>query len=338
VNSSARACRAARARATVIAEVHMKLPVQTWFDRSTSRARDWPIKRLRAQKAGTRVSVVLPALDEEATVGRVVGMVRRLAEDTGLVDEVVVMDSGSRDATAEVAEAAGAIVHHRDDVLPGTGSRAGKGEVLWKSLAVTTGDVIVFVDADLLDPQPQLVTGLLGPLLHDPGVELVKGCYDRPLKGSGETSGGRVTELVARPLLSAFFPELAGVVQPLAGEYAGRRRLFEAIPFCGGYGVEIAMLIDTLGLRGIGAIAQVDLGRRQHDHQDTAALGRMAAQVAHVVHRRAGVAELDDAPSITQFARDGYGHYAPITHAVDVAERPPMLSVDGYRGRTAKVS
>ncbi|WP_328294009.1 glucosyl-3-phosphoglycerate synthase [Kineococcus sp. NBC_00420] len=315
----------------------MKLPVQTWFDRSTSRARDWPIDRLRAQKAGTRVSVVLPALDEEATVGRVVRMVHRLAHDTGLVDEIIVMDSGSTDDTARVATEAGATVHHRDEVLPEVGSRPGKGEVLWKSLAVTTGDVVVFVDADLVDPQPQLVTGLLGPLLTDPTVELVKGCYDRPLEGAGSTSGGRVTELVARPLISRFYPDLAGMVQPLAGEYAGRRRLLEAIPFCGGYGVEIAMLIDTLELRGLPAIAQVDLGRRQHSHQDTAALGRMATQITHVVHQRAS-GERSDAPSITQFARDGYGHYAPVTHVLDTAERPPMNTVAGYARRTAKVS
>jgi glucosyl-3-phosphoglycerate synthase len=315
----------------------MKLPVQAWFDRSTSRARDWPLDLLRAHKSGTRVSVVLPALNEEPTVGRVVRMVRRLAEQTGLVDEVVVMDSGSTDATAEVAEAAGAVVHHRDAVLPELGSRPGKGEVLWKSLAVTTGDVIVFVDADLLDPQPQLVTGLLGPLLRDPGVELVKGCYDRPLKGAGQASGGRVTELVARPLINQFFPELAGVIQPLAGEYAGRRRLLEDIPFCGGYGVEIAMLIDTLRRSGLGAIAQVDLGRRQHSHQDTAALGRMAAQISHVLHERALGPSGRDA-SLTQFVRDGYGHYAPVTHALDVSERPPMLTVEGYRLRDAKES
>lgn len=315
----------------------MKLPVQTWFDRSTSRARDWPIDRLRAQKAGTRVSVVLPALDEEATVGRVVRMVHRLAHDTGLVDEIVVMDSGSTDDTARVATEAGATVHHRDEVLPEVGSRPGKGEVLWKSLAVTTGDVVVFVDADLVDPQPQLVTGLLGPLLTDPTVELVKGCYDRPLEGAGSTSGGRVTELVARPLISRFYPDLAGMVQPLAGEYAGRRRLLEAIPFCGGYGVEIAMLIDTLELRGLPAIAQVDLGRRQHSHQDTAALGRMATQITHVVHQRAS-GERSDVPSITQFARDGYGHYAPVTHVLDIAERPPMNTVASYAQRTAKVS
>jgi glucosyl-3-phosphoglycerate synthase len=315
----------------------VKLPVQTWFDRSTSRARDWPIDRLRAQKAGTRVSVVLPALDEEATVGRVVRMVHRLAHDTGLVDEIVVMDSGSTDDTARVATEAGATVHHRDEVLPEVGSRPGKGEVLWKSLAVTTGDVVVFVDADLVDPQPQLVTGLLGPLLTDPAVELVKGCYDRPLEGAGSTSGGRVTELVARPLISRFYPDLAGMVQPLAGEYAGRRRLLEAIPFCGGYGVEIAMLIDTLELRGLPAIAQVDLGRRQHGHQDTAALGRMATQITHVVHQRAS-GERSDAPSITQFARDGYGHYAPVTHVLDIAERPPMNTVASYAQRTAKVS
>ena len=315
----------------------MELPVQTWFDRSTSRARDWPLDRLRAHKGATRVSVVLPALDEEATVGSVVGMVRRLAEHTGLVDEVVVMDSGSTDATAAVAEAAGAVVHHRDEVLPEVGSRPGKGEVLWKSLAVTTGDVVVFVDADLVDPQPQLVTGLLGPLLTDPGVELVKGCYDRPLEGAGSASGGRVTELVARPLINRFFPELAGVVQPLAGEYAGRRRLLEDIPFCGGYGVEIAVLVDTFRRSGLGAIAQVDLGRRRHSHQDTAALGRMAAQVSHVLHERA-LGPRGTGPCLTQFVRDGYGHYAPVTHTLSVAERPPMITVEGYRGRAAAAS
>ncbi|WP_432502287.1 glucosyl-3-phosphoglycerate synthase [Kineococcus arenarius] len=315
----------------------MKLPVQTWFDRSTSRARDWPVQRLQADKGRTRVSVVLPALDEEPTVGGVVRMVRRLAEDTGLVDEVVVMDSGSTDRTAEVARAAGAVVHHRDDVLPELGSRPGKGEVLWKSLTVTTGDVVVFVDADLLDPQPHLVTGLLGPLLADPSVELVKGCYDRPLPGAGHASGGRVTELVARPLISRWFPELSGVVQPLAGEYAGRRRLLEAVPFCGGYGVEIALLIDTLRLRGLSAIAQVDLGRRRHGNQDTAALGRMAAQISHVVHERA-LGATGDVATLTQFSRDEYGHYAPVTHLLDVAERPPMSTVDGYAHRVAKVS
>ncbi|WP_432482883.1 glucosyl-3-phosphoglycerate synthase [Kineococcus esterisolvens] len=315
----------------------MKLPVQTWFDRSTSRARDWPVARLRADKGRTRVSVVLPALDEEPTVGGVVRMVRRLAEETGLVDEVVVMDSGSTDGTAETARAAGADVHHRDDVLPELGSRPGKGEVLWKSLAVTSGDVVVFVDADLVDPQPQLVTGLLGPLLADPGVELVKGCYDRPLQGAGDASGGRVTELVARPLINRYFPELAGLVQPLAGEYAGRRRLLEAVPFCGGYGVEIAMLIDTLRLRGLQSIAQVDLGRRRHSHQDTAALGRMAAQISHVVHERA-LGPTGERPAVTQFARDEYGRYAPVTHVLDVGERPPMITVDGYAGRIARVS
>ncbi|MFB9377112.1 glucosyl-3-phosphoglycerate synthase [Kineococcus gynurae] len=314
----------------------MKLPAQTWFERSTSRARDWPLARLRADKGVTRVSVVLPALNEEATVGGVVRMVRRLADATGLVDEIVVMDSGSTDATAEVAEEAGAVVHHRDHVLPEVGSRPGKGEVLWKSLAVTSGDVVVFVDADLVDPQPQLVTGLLGPLLADPQVELVKGCYDRPLAGAGAASGGRVTELVARPLLAQHFPELCGVVQPLAGEYAGRRRLLEAIPFRAGYGVEIAMLIDALQLRGLSAIAQVDLGRRAHGHQDTAALGRMAAQIVATVQDRATGGS--EGAEITQFVRDGYGRYAPVTHRFDTSERPPMITVEGYTSAQALVS
>src|SRR5581483_5731743 len=183
----------------------------------TSRADDWPVPLLRRHKRGRRVSVVLPALDEESTVGPIVTAIRReLVETTGLVDELVVVDSGSRDATAAVASAAGATVVHRADVLPQLGDYTGKGETLWKSLAATSGDIVVFCDADLTTFSPTYITGLLGPLLTAPDVHLVKGAFDRPL--------GRVTELVARPVLALHWPDLAGVVQPLAGEYAGRRR------------------------------------------------------------------------------------------------------------------
>ena len=207
---------------------------QTWFHRRTSAAPDWPVERLVERKGGVRVSVVLPALDEEPTVGEIVAGVRRLADRTGLVDEIVVIDSGSVDRTAAVAAAAGATVHHRDDILPEVGSRPGKGEVLWKALQVTAGDIIVYVDADLTDFGEHYVTGLLGPLLTDDSVLMVKAFYDRPLLDVAAAGGGRVTELMARPLLGLLRPELAGVIQPLAGEYAARRSLLEQLPFAAG--------------------------------------------------------------------------------------------------------
>jgi len=315
----------------------MRPDVRRWFHRSTSTADDWPVGRLRDHKQGTSVSVVLPALDEETTVGRVVECVRQLADATGLVDEIVVMDSGSTDRTAEVAAAAGARVEHRDDVLPDYGSWPGKGEVLWKSLAVTDGDLIVYMDADLIDPDPRFVTGLLGPLLCNPRVELVKGCYDRPLAGVGSTSGGRVTELMARPLLNAHFPSLAGVIQPLSGEYAARRSLLERVPFVCGYGVETGLLIDTLRLSGLDSLAQVDLGARVHTHQDTGALGRMAAQIHEtVLHRTSSVRSTS--PTLTQFCRTEGGGYEPVTTPIVVAERPPMISLPEYAARRVRVS
>src|SRR6266508_3791228 len=228
-------------------------------------AAEWSAELLRGRKGGTLICVVLPALNEEATVGDIVAQIGEFAGRTGLVDEIVVMDSGSADRTAAVAAAAGATVFHRDDVLPEFGSRPGKGEVLWKSLAVTKGDILVYVDADLTNFGEHYLTGLLGPLLSDPDVMLVKGFYDRPLTGSSSTDtagGGRVTELMARPLLNSFFPEIAGVVQPLGGEYAGRRALLEQIPFAAGYGVEIAMLIEQ------GAAARVLTAEGLYDTGD----------------------------------------------------------------------
>lgn len=296
-----------------------------WFTRRTSHWHDWPVDRLLAAKGDQRVSVVLPALDEEPTIGEIVTGVRTLA---GLVDEVVVVDSGSTDRTAEVAAKAGATVHHRDDILPAHGSHPGKGEVLWKSLAVTSGDLVVYVDADLTDFQPHFVAGLLGPLLHDGSVRMVKAFYDRPLLDRSPAGGGRVTELAARPLLNAFLPELAGVVQPLAGEYAARRDLLENLPFAAGYGVETGLLIDTVRRYGLDAVAQVDLGQRTHGHQDTAALGRMAATVLHTV-----LCRVDPGrplwPTLTQYQRQD-GVLAAVEAEVAGPDRPPMITVGEY--------
>jgi glucosyl-3-phosphoglycerate synthase len=300
-----------------------------WFDTRTSAAPDWPVEALTRLKGETTVSVVLPALDEEPTVGAIVEGIGALARATGLVDEIVVVDSGSTDRTAEVAAAAGAAVHHRDDVLPHLGSYPGKGEVLWKALHVTRGDLVVYVDADLTDFGTHYVTGLLGPLLADPGVLLTKAFYDRPLLDVSAAGGGRVTELMARPLLSAYLPELAGVVQPLAGEYAARRSLLETLPFAPGYGVETGLLLDTVAAHGLDAVAQVDLGHRTHGHQDTEALGRMAAAILRTVLSRV---EPGQAlwPELTQFRRDSSGAVQPHDTTVALPERPPMVSIPEY--------
>jgi glucosyl-3-phosphoglycerate synthase len=299
---------------------------QAWFDRRTSSWRDWPEEELVLAKGPAVVSVVLPALDEEPTIGEIVAGIVALRDRTGLVDEVIVVDSGSVDNTAKVAAAAGATVRHRDEILPEHGSYPGKGEVLWKALAATRGDIVVYVDADLVDFRQSFVTGLLGPLLTDASVMMVKAFYDRPLLDLSPAGGGRVTELMARPLLNAFFPELAGVVQPLAGEYAARRALLESLPFAAGYGVETGLLIDTFRGVGLDAIAQVDLGSRTHGHQDTAALGRMASTIMHAVARRIA----PDYPlwtQLTQFGRDGDGGLAPVTHDISAPDRPPLASL-----------
>ena len=303
---------------------------EAWFVRRTSAAADWPASLIAELKGGVRVSVVLPALDEEPTVGEIVTGVLQLG---ALVDEVLVIDSGSVDNTAAVAAKAGATVHHRDDILPELGSRPGKGEVLWKALQVSTGDILVYVDSDLTAFGGHYVTGLLGPLLSDPTVLMVKAFYDRPLLDVAAAGGGRVTELMARPLLSAFRPELGGVVQPLAGEYAARRSLLEALPFAAGYGVETGLLLDTVTGYGLDAVAQVDLGQRTHGHQNTAALGRMAATILHTVASRV----LPDHPlwtELTQFQRvDGVA--SPLDTEVAHPDRPPMVTVPGYLARHA---
>ncbi len=308
----------------------------TWFATRTSSTADWPVDWLMTRKGDHRVSVVLPALDEEPTVGDIVAGVWRLAERTGLVDEIVVIDSGSVDKTAAVAAAAGAVVRHRDEILPDLGSNPGKGEVLWKALHVTSGDLLVFVDADLTDFGEHYITGLVGPLLADESTLLVKAFYDRPLLDVSAAGGGRVTELMARPLLGAFRPELSGVVQPLAGECAGRRSLLETLPFAAGYGVETALLLDTVAAHGLNAVAQVDLGQRVHGHQDTAALGRMAATILHTVLRRVA----PDSPlwtTLTQYRRAD-GTVVPDDSQVTWPDRPPMITVPAYRDVRARAA
>ena len=311
-----------------------------WLTRRTYHwARYADLGALVAAKGATTVSVVLPARNEQRTVGAIVRCVRDtlMTRDIPLVDELVVLDHASSDDTAAVARDAGATVVRSRDVLPSYGDRPGKGEALWKSLAAATGDVVAWVDADIENIDPSFVFALLGPLLTDPTVAFVKGFYERPFGERDRlrpTGGGRVTELVARPWLNLFWPELAGLIQPLAGEQAGRRALLETLPFVSGYGVEIGLLIDTYDAAGLDAIAQVDLERRVHRNQSVEKLGRMAFVIQQSLMsrlQREGRMSLatEPTPRLAQF-RNRLGDYRAVTHDLPVTERPPLVDVPEY--------
>ncbi|MGW4241343.1 glucosyl-3-phosphoglycerate synthase [Nocardia sp. NPDC004722] len=293
-----------------------------WVLTNTFDSPDWTVEELIAAKGDRTVSVVLPALNEEATVAAVVASIRPLLGT--LVDELVVLDSGSTDATAARARAAGADVVTREQAVPELDPVPGKGECLWRSLAVTTGDIIAFVDSDLIDPDPNFVPKLLGPLLTVDGMHLVKAYYRRPLR-TGEAvdhhGGGRVTELVARPLLAALRPELSNVLQPLGGEYAGTRELLTSVPFAPGYGVEIGLLLDTYDMLGLSSIGQVNLGVRQHRNRPLADLGVMSRQILGTVLGRSGIQ--DSGAALTQFPLVA-GEFIANTTEVSLADRPPM--------------
>ena len=307
------------------------------------RSGDWTASSLAARKGDRRITVVIPARDEEATVGSIVKAVRRdLVVSVPLVDEVVVIDSDSVDDTYAVARGAGAVVHRAREIRPELGTREGKGEALWKAQFVTSGDIVVHLDSDLIEWGTHFVTGLVGPLLESDDVLLVKAVYDRPLldaTGHEVETGGRVTELVARPLLALHWPELVGVVQPLSGEWAIRRTLLERLWMPVGYGVEIAALVDTARRAGAAAVAQVDLGRRSHRHHRHDTLGPMAVQVMAACEARLARVGQRDAPALDivdlcQFDRLATG-FEPRERRVDVRERPPAASVEGYVGGQA---
>ena len=297
-------------------------PGDTWLAGHSWHRPTWTLAELEAAKRGRTISVVLPALNEAETVGSVIDTITPMLG--GLVDELIVLDSGSTDATATRAQAAGARVVTREEALPDVAPRPGKGEALWRSLAATTGDFIVFIDSDLIDPDPMFVPRLVGPLLTADGIHLVRGFYRRPLKvGDAEDAngGGRVTELVARPLLAALRPELGYVLQPLGGEYAGTRELLASVPFASGYGVEIGILIDTYDRFGLGAIAQVNLGVRTHRNRPLSELGPMSRQIIATLLTRCGIT--DSGVGLTQFIPDGDG-YLTRASTVSLDDRPPM--------------
>jgi glucosyl-3-phosphoglycerate synthase len=257
-----------------------------------------------------------------------------------LVDEMVVVDSNSDDRTREIAGHLGVPVFVHQEILPEYGQRVGKGEALWKSLYVTRGDLVFWIDTDIANIHPRFLYGLIGPLLLRPDIVLVKGFYRRPIRVGGRLragGGGRVTELTARPLLNLFFPALSGVVQPLSGEYGGRRSALEQLPFSSGYGVEIGLLIDVLEKFGLSALAQVDLLDRIHHNQSLTALSRMSFAIIQTVirriDRRYGVQLLQDTNRSMKLIQAEEQRYFLEVEEIAERERPPIADLPEYRQR-----
>lgn len=291
------------------------------------------------REQGLTVSLALPALNEEATVGEVIRTVKEaLADSVPLLDEILLMDSNSQDRTREIAEGLGVPVFIHQKVLESYGPRTGKGEALWKSLYVTHGDIILWIDTDIVNIHPRFVYGVLGPLLRDPRLLLVKGFYQRPLRtaeGLQPGGGGRVTELTARPLINLFYPQLSGIIQPLAGEYGGRREALERVHFFSGYGVEIGLLIEIFEKFGLSAIAQVDLLERVHHNQGLEALSKMSFQIMQAVFRRLedrfGRPMLEEVNKTMKLIRsEGQNYYLEVEEVAE-RERPPMIELPEYR-------
>ncbi len=312
------------------------LEVSMWFERRRYESADFPLDRLTRLKRETSIAVVIPTKECAATIAGVLATTVGPAAQAGLIDEILVIDAESADGTAAIAGATGARVVQEDDVLPEAGPTLGKGDAMWRSLAVTDADIVCFLDGDTADPDPCHLQGLIGPLLLDADLALVKGAFERPFVRGGVEfphEGGRVTELMARPLLNLHEPRLAGFTQPLAGEFAARRDLLKAIPFPAGYGVEIAVLIDALRRSGLDALAECRLGVRHNRHQPLRALGEMAYAVLAAVERRVGDGRAILGGHFLRPWDDG------TVVQVTVQERPPLISMnsatDVTRARSA---
>ncbi len=315
--------------------------VDRWFAENTYHANEFSdlehMVSLKRQQ-GLTISLALPALNEEATVGKVIKTVKgALMDRLPLLDEIVLIDSNSTDRTREIAATLGVPVFIHQELLPDYGARVGKGEALWKSLLVTHGDIIVWIDTDIVNIHPRFVYGVLGPLLLQPELQYVKGFYRRPLRNGAKLQaggGGRVTELMARPLINLFYPELSGVIQPLSGEYGGRRSALEQVPFFSGYGVEIGMLIDILEKFGLPALAQVDLLERIHHNQPLEALSKMSFVILQAVMRklegRFGTPFIEEVHKTMKLVRYKRGNYFLDIEEVAEMERPPMREVADY--------
>lgn len=321
--------------------------VDRWFAENTFDSHEFAdLQALMAlkEKRGVTISVGLPALNEEETVETVIRTLKTaLMDEVPLVDEFVLIDSDSTDRTVEIAKECGIPVYRHMDILPEVGTYRGKGEALWKSLHVLKGDIIAWVDTDITNIHPRFIYGLLGPLLKYPQVQYVKGFYQRPIKANGKLQaygGGRVTELVARPLFNLFYPELSGVVQPLSGEYAGRREALEQVPFFTGYGVETGLLLDLIDRFGIEAIAQTDLEVRVHHNQPLVGLSKMSFAILQVfmgrLESRYGIQLIDKANRNMKLIIQDPERFALEIAEIGDQERPPIISIPTYRERHNK--
>jgi glycosyltransferase involved in cell wall biosynthesis len=291
------------------------------------------------QQLGTTISLALPALNEEKTVGNVIRTFKEaLMDQVHLVDEIVLMDSDSSDMTRKIAADLGVPVYIHQQIFPNYEARHGKGEALWKSLYVTHGDILIWIDTDIVNINPSFVYGLLGPLLRNSNIQFVKGFYRRPIKVGDKIQaggGGRVTELTARPLINLFYPELSGVIQPLSGEYGGRRTALEQLPFFSGYGVEIGLLIDVMEKFGLSSIAQVDLHERIHHNQPLESLSKMSFAIIQAVIRklehRYGRGLLEEVNRTMKLIRYEPGRFSLEIEEIAEKERPPMCEVIEYQ-------
>lgn len=316
--------------------------IDKWLETNTFHHGEfWDLlKLLRAkEKKGLKISLCIPTLNEEKTIGKEIVIFRsELMERYPLIDEIAVIDSGSTDKTLEVAANFGADTYLSADILPEQGFKRGKGENLWKAIHQLEGDIICYVDADIKNIHPRFAYGLIAPLIYNDSMQYVKAFYDRPLtfsSGRRESGGGRVTEILVRPLFSLFFPELTALIQPLSGEYAVRREVLQEIAFPIGYGVETSHILDVYRDRGIEAFGQTDLDQRVHRNQSTNALGKMAFGILQSflmrIEKFGMVEKLPDLHTVfRQFEAEG-NTYEQVTREIIEEERPPMQSIPEYR-------
>jgi glucosyl-3-phosphoglycerate synthase len=322
----------------------------SWIEKNTFHYSEFSdLSRLvdEKQRKNLKISLCLPTLNEEKTIAKeILIMKSELMTRYPILDEIVVVDSGSIDNTRKIARGYGADVYNAAEILPDLEKFKGKGENLWKALFVTKGDIIVYLDADIKNIHHRFAYGLLGPLILFDNIKYVKAFYDRPISiGKSKirpTGGGRVTELVIRPLFSLFFPELTQILQPLSGEYAGYRELFETIPFPIGYGVETSMILDIYEKWGLDVFAQVDLDRRIHRNQDTRALGRMSFAILQTFIKRKIKLGMVDYKEKLYNEMIQYNlikdEFKPDIYKIEEHERPPMVEIPEYREKFKRIS
>jgi len=318
------------------------MDINKWIkDHTFHHSQFWDLKQLveAKEKAGLTISLCIPTLNEEKTIAKEIVIFKsELMARYPLIDEIAVIDSGSTDKTLEVASSFGADTYLADDILPDLEQKKGKGENLWKAIYQLKGDIIVYIDADIKNIHPRFVYGLVAPLIHRKEIKYVKAFYDRPLafsQGVRPSGGGRVTEILTRPMFSLFFPELTAIIQPLSGEYAVRREVLERIPFPIGYGVETSHLIDIYQQWGMSAFGQTDLDQRVHRNQATRSLGKMSFGILQTFFRRAEkqniIGKLPELQTVLRQFQVREGEFEAIEFNIIEEERPPMITIPAYR-------